>query len=570
MIGWLRRFLERRSSLANPERWLIRMLRGDETRGGIEVDYDSALSATAVFDGVRMISQDVARVPLNIYTKLDRGRQVASDHALQDVLHSEPNPEQTALEMREMVTAFAVLCGTGFAHIVADRGGRVRELWPLPPWRVTPKRTESGKRFWEVRFPEVETPQPVPASEMFVLRGFGTDGVLGADVVDKMRESIGLTLATEAFGGAFFGNGSHPSGVLEVPQLMSDKAYARLKTDWDEKHKGLKNAHKVAVLEEGAKWVSIGVPPEAAQFLETRKFQVTECARILNIPPHKLKDLERATFSNIEHQAIDYVTGSLGPWYNRWEQACDKWLLTPSERKTLYVEHVIEGLLRGDIKTRYEAYSVGRQNGWLSVNDVRERENMNPVEGGDDLHVQSNLVRLQDLEQITKAKALKPSPMPARDPSEDDDTERQRRAWAHVFLATAQRAVTREVGGVRTALRKGAGGRDQIAFRRELEEFYERHRGWLAEAFTPVHRACAEAVGEAEPEAAAAAAVIRVGDFAAGECVRALEVLRALLSDDPEQAIDRQLLAWETGKPAELAERATTQAMTTFAPRRAA
>lgn len=576
--------LESRTHPSNPDRWFIRAMRGSDTMSGLEVGPDEALSSTAVFAGVRWLAENVASVPLGVYRTKGRGRELARQHPAFRVLHSDPNPEQTSMEFREMLQGFAVLTGTGFAEIVFGRGGEATQLWPITPHRVRPGRTDSGALFWRVRLPKGGEDRVLPMESMFLVRGFSRDGILGVDVVDMMRESIGLTLATEKFGAAFFGNGSHPAGVITVPELLSDTAYARLQDSWNKKHQGLQNAHRAAILEEGASWLPMGVPPEAAQFLQTRKFQVAEVARMLNVPPHVLKDLERATFSNIEQQSIEAVRYSLRPWFVRWEQRLDKQILTQRDQEQgYYTRHTIEGLLRGDIQTRYTAYSVGRQNGWLSVNDVRELEDLNPVEeGGDDYHIQVNMVRLSDIDLLLQ----EPDESPA---SEDEGAERsredrtvwtsterrsiatrvrQRQAYERLLVDTAQRAVRREAGGVRAALRKGFGGRDAASFRIEMAKFYEAHRTYLIQTFEPLLRSFGDVLyldvanerhGPAEmPPAVSSFRAEYVKQFAARQTTSSQRQLEALLRDNPdtqEEAIEQRVAEWEEKWPEKIGRR---------------
>lgn len=365
-----------------PHSWLMRAIRATPVRAGVAVNHDSALSSTAVFAGVRLIAETVGSVPLQLYRRRSpRGRDLARDHRLYDLLHENPNPEQTSMELREMVQSFATTAGTGFIEVERDGGGRPKHLWPITPHRVTAFRDRSGNLQWMVRAPN-GADRRVLFGDLIPIRGFSRDGVWGVDVVMQLRESIGLTLAAEAYGAQFFGSGSTVSGVLQHPGKIGKDAQERLRDSWQEIHSGLENAHRIAILEEGMEWKQIGASPKDSQMLETRKFQVAEVARILNLPPHLLRDLERATYSNVEHQSIEFVTLSIRPWCVRWEQALGKYLLTDEERRSYYIRHNLEGLLRGDLKSRYEAYAIGRQWGWLSADDVNELEDRNPLPDG--------------------------------------------------------------------------------------------------------------------------------------------------------------------------------------------
>ena len=230
-------------------------------------------------------------------------------------------------------------------------------------------------------------------NQIFHVVGLSYDGIKGISPIDQAREAVGLALATEEFGAKFFANGARPGGVLEHPGVLKDPE--KLRESWNKVYQGSRNSHKIAVLEEGVKYKEIGIPPEQAQFLETRKFQINEICRIFRVPPHLIGDLERSTFSNIEHQSIEFVTHTVRPWLVRWEQAIYKCLLNETERQLYYARFNVDGLLRGDFPTRMQGYATARQNGWMSVNDIRKLEDMNSIDaekGGDDYLVNGNMV----------------------------------------------------------------------------------------------------------------------------------------------------------------------------------
>ncbi len=221
------------------------------------------------------------------------------------------------------------------------------------------------------------------------------DGLIGYSPIAMAKNAIGMSLATEEYGATFFANGANPGGVLEHPGVIKD--IQRVKDSWNSAYQGSGNAHKVAVLEEGMKFQAIGIPPEQAQFLETRKFQINEIARIFRVPPHMVGDLEKSSFSNIEQQSLEFVKYTLDPWVVRWEQSLQQVLFLPSEKTTLFIKFNVDGLLRGDYQSRMNGYATGRQNGWMSANDIRELEDMNriPVEEGGDLYlVNGNMLPL--------------------------------------------------------------------------------------------------------------------------------------------------------------------------------
>jgi HK97 family phage portal protein len=390
-VGVLTDLIRRSVSPSNPDRWMLRAFGAEPTQSGVHVDEHTAISSSAIWAGVRLISESLSTVPLHVYRmRPDGQREVVRDHPVDRVLYSNPNPEQTAQEWRSQMLASLILAGNSYNEVVRDGAGRVRQVWPLSWWRVELKRGLDTELYYQVSTTGLDdttdrqTVAVLPADKVLHLRAFNVRGLLGDSMVKRLRETIGISLATEKFGASFYGNGTNLSGVLVHPGTLSEGAQKRLKETWRDKYSGLSRSHQVAILEEGMKFEPISVPPEASQFIETRQFQIQEAARALNLPPHMLRDLSRATFSNIEHQAIEFVVHSLRPWAVILEQRMAMSLLTEQERaQGYYIRHTLEGLLRGDIKTRYDAYAIGRNWGWLSANDVRALEDLNSIEGGD-------------------------------------------------------------------------------------------------------------------------------------------------------------------------------------------
>ncbi|MEU2799045.1 phage portal protein [Streptomyces sp. NPDC007117] len=387
------------SGIATPEKWVEDWMRGGSVNSaGIRVDQDTALTYSPFFAGVRVLSEDLATLPMFLYERLQpSGKQRATGHPLYALLHDQPNDMMSAAWLKETLTAHAITWGDGVAHVVANkRTGVIEEIWPLRPDRLTigVKRTGAGR--FERRYRYDDDVNGIHVTllphEVLHIPGLGFDGVRGYPVVELAANAIGLGLATEHHGAKVFSNGAAPGGALSHPGNLSPEARRRMADDWENIHKGIDRAHRVAILEEGVTFQNVGVPNDSAQFLETRKLQVTEMARWLRLPPHKIMDLDRATFSNIEQQQLDYVSSALNVWLVRWEQAVLTQLLLPEERQKYYAEFLVDSLLRGDTTARYAAYAVGRQWGWLSANDVREKENLNPVEGGDAYLVPLNMV----------------------------------------------------------------------------------------------------------------------------------------------------------------------------------
>jgi HK97 family phage portal protein len=388
VIGMLRRWLGRWEArgLHPRDPALAGWFGGHEAASGMVVTPDTAMRATAVFACVQYLARSIAAMPLILYRRLpDSGKARDYEHPLARVLHDQPNSWQTAYEFRAMLQAHLSLRGNAYARIVAANGNPVAALLPLHPDRVRPLPERVSGRLAYEYFPRRGAREVLLQEEVLHLRGLSLaeDGVIGLSPLDCMREAVGLTLAAEAYGARFYRNNARPGIVLKHPGRLSPDAGKRLKESWNSQYAGPENAHKTAVLEEGMDLISVGMTAEEAQFLETRKFQRNEIAAIFGVPPHKIGDLERATFSNIEHQAIEVVTDTIRPWAVAWEQAMTRDLFTEELRRTHMLAFNLDGLLRGDIESRYRAYATGRQWGWLSANDVREREDMNRIDGGD-------------------------------------------------------------------------------------------------------------------------------------------------------------------------------------------
>lgn len=368
---------------------------------GVRVDEESSLRTSAVYACVKILAETVASLPLHLYKKGTNGKnELAEQHPLFSCLYETPNDEMTSFEFREIMMTSLLLYGNAYARIIRKQG-HVTELWYLKPQYMTVERdTITGKIKYTYSDDITNKTYVYKPNQIFHIKGLSIDGVKGLSPIAQAREAVGLSLATEEYGAKFFGNGARPGGVLEHPGILKDPE--KLRDSWNQVYQGTRNSHKVAVLEEGMKYHSIGIAPEDAQFLETRKYQVNEICRIFRVPPHLVGDLERATFSNIEHQSIEFVQHTVRPWIVRWEQAISRSLLS-SEEKTLYFARFnVDGLLRGDYKSRMEGYAVGRQNGWLSTNDIRMLEDLPPVPkelGGDDYLVNGNMIPIRKIDK---------------------------------------------------------------------------------------------------------------------------------------------------------------------------
>lgn len=356
-----------------------------ETMPGVIVSDDSAMRFAAVNACVRVLSEDIASLPIHVYQRgKEGGKERLRSHPLYELVHDRPNPEMTAFTLKECLMVNVLLTGNAYAFIEYNQAGQVIGLWPLLSDAVYPYRSESGAIRYKAGQADLST------YEVLHIPGMSYDGLLGLSPIAYARESIGLGIAAEQFGSKFFKNGTHLGGVITDPGVMGDTQFERAKAQFGAMYKGLQNSHGIPILEKGATYTPIGIPPEDAQFLETRKFQRTEIAAIYRVPLHLIGDLERATFSNIEHQDLAYLQRSLLPWLMRWEQAMATKLLTSLERKRLFVEFDTGNFLRGDTKSRMEAYSIAVNAGIMTPNEARAKENLNPMEGGDDIRLPLN------------------------------------------------------------------------------------------------------------------------------------------------------------------------------------
>ncbi len=369
---------------------------------GKRVNERSAMQMTAVYSCVRILSEAVASLPLHIYEQQDGQSRKATDHPLFFILHDEPNPEMTSFVFRETLMTHLLLWGNAYAQIIRNGKGQVIALYPLMPDRMKVDRDEDGQLFYEYQVskadPSINKSGTVRLHPQDVLHipGLGFDGLVGYSPIAMAKNAIGMAIACEEYGAKFFAHGAAPSGVLEHPGVLKDPS--KLRDSWQATFGGSANSGKVAVLEEGVKYTPISIAPEQAQFLETRKFQINEIARIFRIPPHMVGDLEKSSFSNIEQQSLEFVKYTLDPWVSRWEQAMTKILLTPEEKKKYTIKFNVDGLLRGDYQSRMNGYAIARQNGWMSANDIRRLEEMDPIpeEAGGDLYlVNGNMLPLQ-------------------------------------------------------------------------------------------------------------------------------------------------------------------------------
>lgn len=402
---------------ATPEKWLVEWFAGPTSATGLHVSIDTSKRLTAVTAALRVIAETQATIPLLTYRRLTpKGKARAVEHPLYKILHNQANPWQTAFEFKRLMTHHAAAGGVAYARIVSNGRGEIEALVPLLPSRVRPVVREDGTIAFEYRRPNGPGVM-YRFEEVFKLLAFSEDGVTSKSLIETCQEAVGVGMAAEEFAARFYGNNGTPQGVLTHPKALSQPAKDRLRAEWERRYSGAQNFGKTALLEEGMGYQAIGVSFKDAQFLESRKFQVTEIARLFRIPPHMLGDLERSTFTNIEHQGQEFVTYTMATWLVMWEQAIWRDLLTTTEQADLFAEHLVDSLLRGDSTARNASYTAGRNGGWLSANDVREKENLNPIEGGDVYLIPMNMVDAS----APPAPPAPPAPTRAIEPDEDVD-----------------------------------------------------------------------------------------------------------------------------------------------------
>lgn len=522
---------------------------GSATASGVFVGEESSLRLTPVLAAIRILSNSVAMLPLPVYRRIRGGKVREYSHPLYRILQEQANPEMTAFELRRWLMQGAVGWGNGYAWLEWGADGELQGMWPMRPDRTTPVRRD-GLLVYRYTLESGLTTE-LPAYQVLHVRGMTLDGLEGISPIRQlMREAIGLGLAAQEFGARFYSNGARPGGVLEHPGQLTDKSRKNLKESWAGSHQGVANAHRMRILEEGMKYHEIGIPPDEAQFIETRKFQVTEIARAFGVPPHLLGDLDRATFSNIEHQAIEFAQYSLQPWMTQIEQAVNAKCLVGPEEKYLFVEHVTEALVKTDIKTRYEAHQIAILTGFETPNEARAAENRNPLTGGDVLLQPLNMAPLgtkpQQVDTETKSVNARAQGSQGRKElqlqglidigaqREDEDTENgepsdaetrgrgeaQRRATAEASADRQWVAVIVEDGARRLARREWADKRrGRAGFEQEI-----------ADAAVDVFRPVAKALGKEEQCEVVRAAVGQVVNGAAvSDDERTEQIVRAVM-----------------------------------------
>jgi HK97 family phage portal protein len=399
-------------SVADLDRWI------EGRSGGGVVDDERALSIAAWFSGVQQICQTVASLPLFVYRLRDDRRERHEAHPVFPVLRYRANPLTTAFAYKETAQLHLIHAGNHYAYIQRDDAYRPRALWPLNPWRTKPQ-VDNGIRTYEYRPPRGQM-RVFEDEEIFHVAGLAFDGTKGYSILQLARESLTTGTSQERFANRFYENGTNVGAVLRHPSKLSQDAHDRLSKSLREKYSGAENVNKTMILEEGMEFEKLGMDLVDAQFLESRVFTVQEIARWLNMPPHKLKDLSRATYDNIQSEQMSYYVDTLRPWLERWESAIDSQLL--NGQSGVYSEFLIDALFRADIQTRYEAYTSARNTGWMNADEIRQRENLPPL-GGEQGSVYWMPENMRDAREFSRREEQLPAVAPERDEAEGAVTE---------------------------------------------------------------------------------------------------------------------------------------------------
>lgn len=585
----------------DPPSW-VRSEWGWDTASGRDVTPDSALRNMSVLACVRLISEVEAMLPLVTYKRLERGKTRANEFSLYSILHDVPNPEMTAMTYRQTVTGHVALRGNGLSEIEFDNAGRVRWLWPLNPDHVRRMQRKNGKLFYIYTLPSSVGGYDVglPTENVLHIRWFTTNGLWSLSPIQLAKESIGTSLAAQEFISRFFSNGAEPGIMLKTEKELSDKAYDRIQNDWEARHQGLDKSHRIAILEDGLSIEKLSVDNKDSQLLELLQFGTADIARLYGISLDMLAESDKAaTYASVEQFGERFVKYTMQPWLVRWEQEISRSLLTDVERQTYFAEHLVDALLRADLQTRYNAFVQGINNGFLSPNEAREKENLNPYDGGDVYLAPLNLASIDQLSQpaqpvgglrflggadAPQLEARTISPIDARN-SETAREERSNRSAASrrrmmlsqrkVFRDTAARVLRREIRDIKDAAQKAIGKRDAQSLDLWLVQFYQKHEAFVHRQFSPVMSAYADMVaGVAGDEVNAEEGQFNeqvdhftrayINAYVARHTGISLENMRkriqeALQTDDPMAALDESLDAYEDVRADEIARWESTR-----------
>jgi len=484
-------------------RWISEWSGGGISDSGMPVSQATSVRLSTVWRCVRVLSDGMGVLPLFVMQRQQpRGRLRVTDHPLSELLHLAPNPRHSSFDFRRIIQANLVLQGNGYSIIRRDRGGRIRELWPIPAVRVDPEVSDDGSLLYQVRL-SGGRPEPWESSEMLHFPGMGFDGVKGMSVLSAAREGIGHGLSLQKYGTTVFKRGGRIPGVIQTPYPNVDAEKRKnVRAGWEESVGGSENWHTPAVFPRGWEWKEIGIKPEEGQWLESRNANVLDVCRYMGVNPHKVYDYSRATFTNVEHTSLAHVIDDLMPWVVCWEQELNRKLLTEEERaKGLFIEFALQGLMRGDTSTRGTFYSIGRQWGFFSANDVRDLENLPDLGPQGDIYlVPFNMMPADQIGTNEAPPAPPKDAGPARRAARPAGTIRARGLRLRRKIRKAQRPVIedraativrREIGAIEKELKQhlnpdARGRRSLPEMRRAIEDFYDTHGAWAAGKMQPI------------------------------------------------------------------------------------
>lgn len=505
-MSFLSKIKENRASpsgLASPTQWLVDMF-NPNSASGQNVTEENAMNHTGVYSAVRVIAETIASLPLNVYADLpDGGKKKAKSNYLYPLLHNKPNDLMTSFTWRETMLSHLLLWGNHYSQLELGNDGKIKGIWPLMPGRMQVKKR--NKRLYYDYTTDGGKQVTFDQSEILHIPGLGFDGLVGKSVISMAKEAIGLGLSAEEFGARFFSQGAQPGGIIEYPGQMSEEAYQRYKKGVNKKYSGVGNSHKIMVLEEGLKYHQTSISPDDAQFLETRKFQIEEVARIFRVPPHMLADLERATFSNIEQQSINFVVNTIRPWLVRIEQVLNDKLISDRNNSN-YIKFVVEGLLRGDAESRAAYYREMSNIGAMTINEIREKEDMNPLEDGDRSFVPLNMIPLSDYGMSPNAPINEGNSKRHNHNHKETRAKRNaskrmniRERYKTLVKKSADSIVKREVNKVKDVINKElkSSTRNTQNFRDEIVKFYsDKFPGEIQSEVRPVLNSLAKSIAE--------------------------------------------------------------------------
>lgn len=550
--------VEKRDVTISPK--LMQALINGSFGGGVNVTPNGALSQTAVWASVKVLSESVAQIPLFLYERDGEYKVRATKHPLYKILQRSPNELMSSFHLRQLMMVHLTTWGNAYCEIVWSRDGQVDALIPLRPDRVTPVLVD-GKKYFDVELPD-GTAVRLPAYRVWHVPGLGFDGLVGYSPIKLHANTVGLAMAAEEYGANFFKNGTSAGMVLQHPGQLSAEAASRLKRAIETSNAGLSNAHRVMVLEEGMDMKTLGLSPEDAQLLSTRQFQVTEIARIYRVPPHMLGDMSRATWGNVEEMGEEFLRYTLMPYLRSFEATITQQLLVGDEQDTHFAEFLVDSFLRANTEKRYDAYSTAIQNGFMSVNEVRARENLNPIEGGDKHFVPLNLAPIgqRQIQVASEKRDTCSCGIEHRDSSGQSEDGRvlMAQSFIPIFEDALGRCLRREVKAVQKAFGQYMKQRNQMEFENWLREYYEEFKDVFVRDLTPALLAQAKQVfvdamkelertGELYPEEKAMEFVqefLRVA--AIGYVTQSKADIYAVLdSENIEDGFDELLVKWE-------------------------